>query len=309
LEFTAIIIAAGKGQRMSPLNDFYPKPLLPVAHQALIDYQITYLRNIGITKFVFVVHYLKEVLTQHVKTRWTGQIEYHFIEQPQYSGIAAALLLAAGYAGDYLVACLGDTFFIPNDLSLGIKKIQDAKAAAVLSVRRVNHPALIMKECSIIKGADGRVKRIVEKPARPFNTLKPCGVYFFTRAIFTAIKATPPSSLRGEVEITDSIQTLIDQGAKVHTASTIAWDMNITYPGDLLTSNLKQLRHLKLKSLIAEDVKLPAGSQIVKSVIGAGVKADKPVVIKNSLIFPDTNISGTTRLENMIISPDFQVKV
>jgi glucose-1-phosphate thymidylyltransferase len=203
----------------------------------------------------------------------------------------------------------GDTFIISRDLSLGVKKILDFDAAAVLSVRRVNNPALIIKECSIVKASNGRVLRIVEKPKQPFNTLKPCGVYFFSRKIFIAIKATPPSSLRGEVEITDSIQTLINRGGRVYTAPTIAWDMNITYPADLLSSNLKQLQHLKLNYLIADDVKLPAGSKVKKAVIGRGVKADKPVVIKNSLIFPETVISGSVCLDHMIISPDFQVQL
>jgi dTDP-glucose pyrophosphorylase len=151
------------------------------------------------------------------------------------------------------------------------------------------------------------VTRVIEKPRYLTNNLKGCGVYMFDLAIFDAIRRTPRTAQRDEYEITNSIQILIDDGYPVYPIETIEWDMNVTFASDLLECNRKQLEHLGRNSLIGDNVRMPEGTIVERSVIGNNVVIRHPIAVRDSLILADVVLERTEDLNRMLITPETAV--
>ncbi len=291
-ETVGVILAAGEGRRMGAISAHFPKPVLPVCNRPLIAKHLEILRDIGVAEAVVVVGHQKELVSS-TALRWCPEgMQLHFVEQTERLGIAHALYLTREIVLDRdVVVILGDTHFIVDDPKFALERLNESRngdrVAGVLSVRSVRDPELIRRECTVRFDFEGRLVDIQEKPAVPFNDLKPCGIYFFSSEIFEAIEMTEPSSLRGEVEITDSIQTLVDMGFVVTSAPTVVWDRNINYPGDILMSNLVELKRGQRKVLIGEGVSIHPDARISTSVIGNRARINAPVKMLRSLVLDD----------------------
>jgi dTDP-glucose pyrophosphorylase len=137
--------------------------------------------------------------------------------------------------------------------------------------------------------------------------LKGCGVYIFDLAIFDAIRRTPRTAQRDEYEITNSIQILIDDGYPVYPAEAIAWDMNITFASDLLECNRSQLKRLHKPYLVGQNTTIHPGATIQGSVLGDGVTVEKPIAIKDSLVFSEVRVTADKDIDRMLLAPDVAI--
>jgi dTDP-glucose pyrophosphorylase len=178
------------------------------------------------------------------------------------------------------------------------------KAGAVLAVKYESNPEFIRRNFAVILHASGTVTRVIEKPRYLTNNLKGCGVYMFDLAIFDAIRRTPRTAQRDEYEITNSIQILIDDGYPVYPFETIEWDMNVTFAGDLLECNRRQLARMGATSLIGDNVQMPEGTIVERSVIGNNVVIRHPIAIRDSLILADVVLDTAEDLDRMLITPE-----
>ena len=287
---TGVILAAGEGRRMGDLGLALPKSCLPVGNRPLIAHHIELLRLMGIADVVVVVGHRGEMVRSQALAHRPPDMAIRFVQQAARRGIADALLLTRELVSDRLVLVLGDTHFVCPDPGLGLRALEgdtSGRTAAILSTREVGDPDRIRRECSVRFDENDRLVEIVEKPVRPFNRLKPCGLYFFTAAIFDAIGATAVSKLRGEVEITDAVQTLVKQGHIVGHAPVVAWDNNITVAGDLLRSNLKFQRDSGRNLLLGAGTCVEAGADLSDSVVGNRVHVPSGTVLRRSLVFDD----------------------
>lgn len=283
-----VVLAAGRGSRLHPLSASTPKPLQPVCNKPIMQYQIEAMAAAGIEEVAIVVGPHGTPIADHFGDGAALGVRLHYIEDPAPAGIASSLARSASWVRGPAIVFLGDIFLALDNLAPALAPMADGAAGTV--VARVDTPDAVRRNFAVITGADGRVTRVVEKPADPPTHLKGCGVYVFDQTIFEAIARTPRSALRNEYEITDAVQTLIDMGRPVYAADVVRWDVNITYPHDLLACNLRVLREQRLASLVGHGAHIGAQARISESIIGDRAVVDAPVVLEECLVMPDVSV-------------------
>ena len=303
-----VILAAGKGSRIQPLNLYLPKPLLPVCNKPIIQYQLEDMRRIGVENVIIVVGHLKEEIISYFGDGSSLGLSIRYVEQHKTLGIAHAVAQLENVVDSPFILFLGDIFLVSKNLQTMERMFWERRAGAVLAVKREDNPEYIRRNFAVILHASGTVTRVIEKPRYLINNLKGCGVYIFDLAIFDAIRRTPRTAQRDEYEITNSIQILIDDGYPVFPAEVIEWDMNITFACDLLDCNRSQLKRLGKRSLVGQGADIHSGALIQGSVLGDGVTVEKPIVIRDSLVLSGVRIDSEQDIERMLVSSDVTVE-
>lgn len=206
-----LILCAGKGSRLYPFTRSYPKSLLPVANAPLLHACIDKLVEQQITEIGIVIHPEQESLIKtslaHVK-RWNVIFEYIYQHEPK--GIANAVLLAQPFIGSHsFIMLLGD-----NLMSISLSELRERAEIegnpATLLLGEVDAP----QDYGIAEVENNRIIRLEEKPKAPKSNQAVLGAYVFTPVLFDAARAIKASA-RGEYEITDAIQWLIERGYQV----------------------------------------------------------------------------------------------
>lgn len=302
-----VILAAGKGSRIQPLNLYLPKPLLPVCNKPIIQYQLEDMRRIGVENVIIVVGHLKEEIISYFGDGSSLGLSIRYVEQHKTLGIAHAVAQLENVVDSPFILFLGDIFLVSKNLQAMERMFWERRAGAVLAVKREDNPEYIRRNFAVILHASGTVTRVIEKPRYLINNLKGCGVYIFDLAIFDAIRRTPRTAQRDEYEITNSIQILIDDGYPVFPAEVIEWDMNITFACDLLDCNRSQLKRLGKPCLVGQGADIHSGALIQGSVLGDGVTVEKPIVIRDSLVLSGVHIDAEQDIERMLVSSDVTV--
>jgi len=299
-----VILAAGKGSRIQPLNLYLPKPLLPVCNKPIIQYQLEDMRNIGVQEVIIVVGHLKEEIISYFGDGSSLGLHIRYVEQRETLGIAHAVAQLENEVNSPFILFLGDIFLVPKNLQAMERMFWERRAGAVLAVRREKNPEYIRRNFAVILHGSGTVTRVIEKPRYITNDLKGCGVYIFDLSIFDAIRRTPRTAQRDEYEITNSIQILIDDGYPVYPAEVIDWDMNITFACDLLECNRNQLARLGEPYLLGRDVKLYPGATIEGSVLGDGVTVEHSIAVRDSLVFAGVHITDEHDIVRKLLTPE-----
>lgn len=298
-----VILAGGKGSRMYPFSEHYPKAILPICNKPLMEYQIEMMKSVGIESIIVVIgHYGFDV----VRVMGNGErygIKLHYVDQGQTLGIAHALSKLENLIDRPFMLFLGDIFFVTDSLQPMIDEFFTSGVSAVLATKIEPDVNAIKRNFSVLMDDAGYVRRVIEKPRHPVNNLKGCGLYLFDLHIFDAVRRTPRTASRDEYEITDSIQILIDDGFKVKSKTIIQEDLNLTYPEDLLSINLIELRRRNLPHLIGSNTSI-VPKRVENSVIGDNVVCPADIMIRNSVVFSNTTISESTDLEQAIVTPD-----
>jgi len=302
-----VILAAGKGSRIQPLNLYWPKPLLPVCNKPIIQYQLEDMRDIGVREVIIVVGHLKEEIISYFGVGSSLGLRIRYVEQRETLGIAHAVAQLENEVDSPFILFLGDIFLVPKNLQAMERMFWERRAGAVLAVKREEKPEYVRRNFAVILHASGTVTRVIEKPRYVTTDLKGCGVYIFDLAIFDAIRRTPRTAQRDEYEITNSIQILIDDGYPVYPAEVIAWDMNITFACDLLECNRSQLQRLDKPYLIGRNTTIHPEAAIQNSVLGDGVTLEKPIAVKDSLVFSGVHITAEHDIERMLLTPDVSI--
>jgi len=291
----AVILAAGEGTRMHPLTYTRPKVMLPIANKPILEHLLIETKKAGISELIFIVGYHDEQVRDYFGSgeRWGVSIEY--CSQRRQLGTADALKMVAGLAGRNFLVINGDIIVGQQDISrltnknentLSVIEVEDAEDVGVVEVRQ------------------GEVVRIYEKAEKPPSRMANAGLYLFTSDIFDAISKTP-KSLRGEYEITDSIQLMIDKGQPVSYQEISHW-LDFSYPWDLLTANEYLLAMIEPQNLgeVEKNVVLKGVVSIGKNtVVRSGSYIVGPVIIgqdcdigPNCYIRPATSIGDNCHI-------------
>lgn len=298
-----VILAAGRGTRLHPLNLEDPRPLLPICNQPIIWYQLEDMRRVGIGEvFVVVAHVDEQMSRVLARAERELGLRIHHIDQGRTLGIAHAVLQLEKHISSPFLVFLGDIFIAAPRLNEMVALFRERQAGAVLAVKRESDPAAISRNFAIYLDEDGRVTRVVEKPRVVQTDLKGCGLYLFSPDMFDALRRTPRSAHRDEYEITDAVQIFIDQGFDVHPSEAVDRDAHLMVACDLLEVNLNELRMRGGGNCIGAAVVVPKGSTIDNSVIGDGVVFERPCVIRNSLVFAGT-VVPEAHIEDSIVTP------
>ena len=303
-KIVGVILAAGKGRRIRPLNLHSPKPLLLVCNKPIMQYQIEEMKALGIKEIYIVIGYLGSKIKQYFGNGKKLGVKIIYVRQKEQLGIAHAIGQLEPYIKDPFLLFLGDIFYVAKNLKKMVTLFGKGKVGGVLAVKREQNSELIKRNFSLMLDKDGLVRRVIEKPRYIVNNLKGCGIYLFDLPIFDAIRNTPRTAMRDEYEITNAIQLLIDYGYKVYPANVVVWDMNITFAQDLLKCNLVQLARLRKKCLVCPSAKINKGAKIINSVIGSKAVVKNRIKIIDSVIFPSTKILDDKDIVNSIATPE-----
>jgi glucose-1-phosphate thymidylyltransferase len=266
-----------------------------------MQYQLEAMREAGIREVAVVVGPGGEPIRRAFGDGGRLGLRLAYVEDPAPAGIAASLARAEPWVRGPFALFLGDIFLALDALAPALAPL-GAGAAGTVVVRR-DAPAAVRRNFAVLTAPDGRITRVLEKPAVPPTDLKGCGVYVFAPAIFEAIRRTPRSPLRGEYELTDALQGLIDTGAPVYAAHVVRWDVNITYPQDLLDTNLRLLRERRLDSLIGDGAQVNMAARLIDSVVGDRAAVLHPVTLEECLVLPDGHVPDLAELSSATGTP------
>lgn len=302
-QYTGVILAAGKGSRMIPFSDYYPKPVLPVGNKALVQHQVEIMRSVGITDVVVLVGHKGYEISKVLGDGSALGVRIRYVEQTAMLGIAHAVGRLEPHIHNPFLLFLGDIFFVPGDIKEMFTLLEQQDGGAVLATKNEVDPLAIRKNYALMLREDGFVSRVIEKPRYVRNRLKGVGLYLFDLSIFDAIRRTPRTAMRDEYEITDAIQIMIDDGYPVRPSNSILDDVNLTTPNDLLYCNLMYAR-MHPNEATGRGVTLHAGASVSNCVIGDGVVVSNPITISDSVLFPGTRVDQFTGLHHHILTPE-----
>lgn len=306
-DYLGVILAAGKGSRMAPFGEHFPKPMLPICNKPLIQHHVELMKSLGIQEILVLVGHkgfeISKVLGDGA--RWGIRVRY--VEQTSYLGIAHAVGCLERHIQRPFLLFLGDIFFRNPNLPPMFDLFQQQQGGAVLGIKEESNPELLRRNFSVEISPEGRVTRVVEKPRYANTKIKGIGLYLFDLTVFDAIRGTPRTAMRDEYELTNSIQVMIQEGQPVSAALAVEDDVNLTFPADLLRCNLDQARRLAQGSILGEGTRIHPQARIVDSVIGNHVQITHPIRISNTLVFDGTTVASTSDLHAHILTPDGMV--
>ncbi|WP_087971983.1 glucose-1-phosphate thymidylyltransferase [Oceanobacillus rekensis] len=296
-----LILTAGKGTRLRPMTYTKPKPLLPVANQPVINYGIEHLYNLGIREIGLVIQpHDEEIFKNYVQSYKIKDIKFHYIYQYEQKGLAHAVGKAEDFIGsDSFVLLLGDNL-IEESLALLMDSFNKEKINGTVMVTKVDSP----KDYGIAEIENGKIKNLEEKPVNPKSDLAVIGAYIFDATIFKAIHSISPSA-RGEYEITDAIQWMIDHGYAVNYVNTNEPTFDVGTVERWLEANQSMLKKVPSQwdddfeegitqnSIIIPPVIIGENCKVENSVIGPYVSIESNVVIKQCHIKNSIVLKGS----------------
>ncbi len=316
-----LILSGGKGTRLRPLTYTSAKQLVPVANKPVLFYAIESIVEAGITEIGIVVGETREEIKAAVGDgeRFGARVTY--LEQDAPRGLAHAVMIAEEFmAGSPFVMYLGD-----NLIAGGIKGLVDefrdlhgrGECSSEILLAEVPHPEQFgVAELT----GEGKVHRLVEKPKEPKSNLALVGVYMFDARIFESVHRIKPSA-RGELEITDAIQDLIDRGLEVHPHIVRGWWKDTGKLEDMLEANRIVLEGLDAGlpgpvgkgSRIEGRVELGEGVELIDSLVRGPVVIGAGTRLENTFVGPYTSIGNRCTLvccevENSIILSDSEIR-
>jgi len=300
----ALILAGGKGNRLKPLTHTRPKQLLPVANRPILFYILEQIRQTGIDDIGIVISPDTGTQLQQAVgdgSRWGAKISY--ILQPQPLGLAHAVKVSRDFLGDStFLMFLGDNL-IQGKVTTFVEQFNRSKPDALVLLKKMPNP------CAFGVAQLDNSNRIVcieEKPKQPKSDMVVVGIYLFSPAIHRAIEQIKPSA-RGELEITDSIQRLIDNGGQVLSQVLEGWWLDTGSRDDLLEANRIMLEEfasrcilgrLDSRSSILGAVEIGEGTVVENSEVRGPASIGANCVIRNSFIGPLASVGDNTVIED-----------
>ncbi|MER5704790.1 glucose-1-phosphate thymidylyltransferase [Micromonospora sp. NPDC002296] len=302
----ALVLAGGSGSRLRPITHTSPKQLVPVANKPVLFYGLEAIAEAGVTDVGVIVGDTGREIREAVGDGSRFGLRVTYITQSAPLGLAHALLVAGDYLGDDdVVMYLGDNFVV-GGISGIVEEFRAQRPDAQILLTRVDDPTAF--GVAELDGS-GRVVGLEEKPARPKSDLALVGVYLFTSRMQEAVRAIRPSR-RGELEITDAIQWLIDRGCDVRSTTISGYWKDTGNVLDMLEVNRSVLDTLEpgmegkvdRASEIIGRVRVEAGAEIRRSRIVGPVVIGAGSVVTESYIGPFTSIADNCRIEDSEIS-------
>jgi len=296
-----LVLAGGSGSRLRPITHTSAKQLVPVANKPILFYGLEQIRDAGVTEVGIIVGDTGPEIRAAVGDGSAFGLQVTYIPQDAPLGLAHAVLTAESFLGDDdFVMFLGDNLIEGGIGGVVDAFVRDAPAAQLL-LKRVPDP----QRFGIAElDANGGIVRLMEKPEDPPSDLALVGVYLFTSAILDAARRIEPS-WRGELEITDAIQLLVEEGRPVRASIVEGWWLDTGKKDELLEANRIVLStiagrvdgELDDASSVTSDVIVEEGARLVRShvrgpaVIGAGS------VLEDVFVGPFTSIAADCHLE------------
>lgn len=282
-----VILAAGKGSRLYPVTHHVPKPLLPLANRPTVEYAFDRLKEIGVTDICIVVGETEKQMRDALGDGSSFGISLSYVRQSEPKGLAHAVRCCEEFvAGDSFLLYLGDAIY-SEGFQRFAERFQSSGCANLNLVKPVEDPSRF----GVANVEGERIVKLVEKPANPESNLAMAGMYLFGPQIWSVLPTLAPSA-RGEYEITDAIQALVDRGELVLAG---------IYTGDWFdTGTLDSF--LATSSYLVHGGSLIAASARVQGAIGGSVVVGEGAAVEcgrleDCVVLPgaDVRVGGTLR--------------
>ena len=306
----AIIPVAGRGTRLRPHTLTVPKPLVRVGGRPVISYILDDLLALGVDEIVFVVGYLRDVVTAYIQDEYP-RITSHFVVQAVQDGTAGAIHLAEPLIDEDVLIVFVDTLF---DADLSLPRTLSEEWAGIIWAKEVED---YQRFGVILTDGDGAMTRIIEKPTEPVSRLANIGLYYIRdwRLLFEGIRhvlARSPGP-GGEFFLTDAFQYMVDHGARIRTAPVGGW-YDCGKVETLLETNHHLLRTARggvsraarvEKSALDGAVRIEAGARVIRSRLGPNVTISEGAVVESStlrhcIVGPEARIRGSHLRESIV---------
>lgn len=284
----ALILSGGHGTRLRPITHSQQKQLIPVANKPVLFYAIEDVIEAGAREIGIIVGPNKEQIMETVESaEW--DVDIQFIYQGDPMGLAHTILIAEDFLGDEeFVMYLGDNI-IKGGVNQHAEKFQKLDPDSLVLLTEVEDP----QRFGVANlGENGRVKELIEKPENPPSNYALVGIYFFKPTIIEACKSIKPS-WRGELEITDAIQWLIDNNCCVEASVVDGWWKDTGKAEDILEANRLILDEMKPKN----EGLLRQSKVFGRAVIGKGC------IVENSTIKGPCILGSNCRITDSYIGP------
>jgi|UniRef100_A0A7C6EE43 glucose-1-phosphate thymidylyltransferase len=294
--FKVVIPAAGEGRRLKPHTHTTPKVLLKVAGKPIIGHLLDRLLPANPSEVIVIVGIQGDQIKEYLEKNY--KLPFRFVEQKDPKGLGDAVVRVRDYfTSEPVLIILGDTILdlnisdlIGQENLIGVKPVEDPKRFGVVVER------------------NGYIQKIVEKPAEPISNLAIVGIYYFTdaRPLFDSLNKiiSEDRKTRGEYQLSDALQELIDQGLPIRTFPVEYWlDCGTTEA--MITTNrylLQNTHHFKPreKCVIIPPVFIDDSANIEDSIIGPFVSVSEEVEIRSSII-RDSIINRSAYVENALL--------
>jgi glucose-1-phosphate thymidylyltransferase len=324
----ALVLSGGSGTRLRPITHTSAKQLVPVANKPVLFYGLEAIAEAGITDVGVVVGDTAPAIEAALGDGSQFGIKATYIRQQAPLGLAHAVLIAKEFLGDDdFVMYLGDNFIVGGITGV-VEDFAAARPAAQIMLTRVSDPRSF--GVAELDPVTGSVKGLEEKPRQPKSDLALVGVYLFTPAIHEAVASLKPS-WRGELEITEAIQWLLDNGRTVNSTTITGYWKDTGNVTDMLEVNRLVLEGLEprvdgsvddsceiIGRVVVEAGAAVTGSRIVgPAIIGAGSTVAGSYIgpftaiddgcsihdseIEYSIVLSNASIRGVRRIEASLI--------
>ena len=311
-----LILSGGAGTRLRPITHTAAKQLVPVANKPVLFYGLEAMRAAGITEVGVVVGDTHAAIEAAVGDGDAFGLSVTYLPQEAPLGLAHAVLISEAFLGDEpFVMYLGDNL-LKEGIEPFVRQFEQSDPDALILLQQVADP----QSYGIAElDGDGCVARLVEKPQEPRSDLALVGVYLFTPAVFDSVKAITPSA-RGELEITDAIQHMVDRGLRVEPHVVTGWWKDTGKLEDMLEANRLVLSTLTgevsgdlHETTLEGPVRIGTGSVLERCtvrgpvVIGAGCRLTDTFVgpytsISDGVVVDHAELEHSIVLENSRIS-------
>jgi glucose-1-phosphate thymidylyltransferase len=312
----ALITAGGHGTRLRPITHTQNKHLIPIANKPILNYALEYVKEAGITEVGIITNKAGEEVKNVYGDGSDMGLKITYIPQEAPNGLADCIRIAQPFLNnESFVFYLGDNIIVG-----GIKrfieefKANDANCHLVLS--KVPDP----ERFGVPEIAGNKILSIEEKPTNPKSEFAVTGIYIYDKNIFEAVNNIQPSA-RGELEISDANQYLLDKNLKVTYSEITGWWKDTGKPADLLEANRLVLDNIResIRGEVSENSKINGrviieeGAKIVNSNIRGPVMISRGTKIIDSYVGPYTAIDKNchiekSELEFSIISAGCKIK-
>ncbi len=314
-ELKGLVLSGGAGTRLRPITHTSAKQLVPVANKPVLFYGLEALRAAGVTDVGIVVGDTQAEIEAAVGDGSALGIRATYIRQDAPLGLAHAVLTAEEFLdGSPFVMYLGDNLLRDGITEL-VDRFRASDAAAMILLQKVRDP----ESYGVAELEGGRVTRLVEKPKEPRSDLALVGVYMFSPAIMESAHAISPSP-RGELEITDAIQHLIDRGLQVEPHEVTGWWKDTGRIDDMLEANRLILDVLETRiageltdTSVEGRIVIEEGARLVRSsvrgpaIIGAGALIEDAYIGPYSAISPGV-VVRRAEVEHSILLQDSRLE-
>ncbi len=297
----ALITSGGRGTRLRPLTHTQNKHLIPIANKPILHYAIEYCAQAGIKEIGIVYSADSMAVPEAIGSGEQFGVRITYIPQEAPLGLAHVVKISQDFIGDEpFIFYLGDNMVV-GGLQRFVEAFEKSGTNCHLTLARVQDP----ERFGVPEIKNGRIVRIEEKPQHPKSHFAVSGIYIYDSAIFEAVNNIEPSA-RGELEISDAHQYLLDHGYTISYSEITGWWKDTGKPYDLLEANRLILDNQERfieglaneNSIVSGKVKLAKGAKIINSTVRGPAIIGENTIVENSYIGPFTSIFNDCLVKN-----------